>query len=417
MTTPRDVVLIGGLRLPFTKMGTGLADLDILELLVPVLNGLVSKYNLSGETLGDVALGTAFFDPKYWNVSRDAVLRTSLHPHTPAMGLQRACATSFEAAITIANKIAAGQIESGIAGGVESMTNISIFLRPGLARRMVLSSKAKTFGQKLQIWKGLTLHDLKPTTAPGVELSTGKSMGEGCEIMAKTWKIGRKEQDELALKSHQTAAKAFKDGFYEDLIIEHNGVKFDNNVRSDTSLEKLAKLPPAFDFSGTGTLTAGNSSPFTDGAGAVLLASESWARERKLPILARIIDFETTAVDIKKEGLLMAPAYAAPRLLKRQNMKLQDFDFYEIHEAFTAQVLCTLKAWETPEFGLGSIDLQKMNVVGGSVALGHPFGATGARILSSLGKLLHKKGKGARGFASICTGGGMGTVMILESYS
>ncbi len=432
----RKVAVVGGVRLPFMRMATDLSKVDLLEMLTLVTEGLVKKYKLEGQRLGEVALGTTFFHPNYWNISRDTVLRTSLSPLTPALGLQRACATSLETTITVANKIALGQIECGIAGGAESMSNIALFLKPGLAQRFVQSSKAKGFGSKFKIWRGLKLQDLFPISAPGVELSTGKSMGEHCEMMAKEWKISREDQDKLSLKSHQTGIAAFKKGFYDDLILEFNGAgadspykahgkKQDNNLRADTSLEKLAKLKPAFDPSPAGTLTAGNSSPFTDGAATVLLASEEWAQKNNLPVLAYITDFETAAIDVHHEGLLMAPAFAMPKMLARQQLQLQDFNYYEIHEAFAAQVLCTLKAWESEEFcrnklglskALGSVPWERLNVCGGSVALGHPFGATGARQIATLSKLLSSDPSSGprRGIISVCTGGGMGTVMLLE---
>jgi acetyl-CoA C-acetyltransferase len=418
----RRVALVGGLRLPFMRMSTDLADLDILDMMSVTLEGVVQKYKLQGEVLGEVALGSVFFHPNYWNVARDAVLKSSLSPLTPALGLQRACATSLETAITLANKIALGQIDCGIAGGAESMSNVALFLSKPLAQRIVKFSKAKSVGAKLKVWSGLKYKDLFPASAQGFEISTGKTMGEHCEMMAKEWKIPRLAQDELSLMSHKTGIAAFDGGFYDELVMPHNGKKIDNNLRRDTSLEKLAKLKTAFDSGPEGTLTAGNSSPLTDGAACVLLASEDWAKKRGLPILAYIKDFETAAVDLRHEGLLMAPTIAMPRMLARQNLKLQDFDFYEIHEAFAAQVLCTLKAWESDGYckrrvglskALGPLPRERMNIVGGSVALGHPFAATGARLLATLGKLLEQKGSG-RGVISICTGGGMGTVALLE---
>jgi acetyl-CoA C-acetyltransferase len=420
--TARPVAIIGGQRLPFCKMGTQYSDESLLDLLLPALEATVKKFGLERQVLGEVALGTTFYHPDFWNLAREVVLKSSLAPETPAMGVQRACATSLEAAVTIANKIAMGQIEVGIAGGVESLSNTTLYLRPGLSRRLIRSSRAKTFGARLKVWQGLQLKDLKPKSPPGVEPTTGLSMGEHCEQMAKTWEIGREEQDVLSLASHQNGERAFARGFYDDLVIPHLGVKRDNNLRADTSLEKLAKLKPSFDTSVAGTLTAGNSSPLTDGAATVLLASEEWAKAHGLPVLAYITDFESAAIDLQTEGLLMAPAYAVPKMLGRSGKSLQDFDFYEIHEAFAAQVLCTLKAWESPEFcktklgllqALGSIDRSKLNVAGGSVALGHPFGATGARILASMAHLLKEKGSG-RGLISICTGGGMGTVATIE---
>lgn len=418
----RPVAIVGGKRIPFCKMGSNYAEQTLLDMLVASLEATVRHFGLNNQTLGDVVLGTTFYHPDYWNLAREAVLRSSLSPNTPAMGVQRACATSLDAALTVAQKIAMGVIDVGIAGGVESMSNVTFYARAEASRRLVKLSKAKSFGEKMSLLSGFSLKDFKPKTPPGVESETGLTMGDHCEKMAKEWKISRREQDELALASHQGGIQAYERGFYKNLVVPFQGVEMDNNLRKDTSLEKLGKLKPAFDMSSSGTLTAGNSSPLTDGAATVLLSSEEWAHAHGLPILGYITDFEVAAIDMKKEGLLMAPAYAVPRMLKRQNLKLQDFDFYEIHEAFAAQVLCTLKAWESDEFctkrvgvsgALGSIDRSKLNVVGGSVALGHPFGATGARLVATMGELLREKGQG-RGLLSVCTGGGMGTVAIIE---
>jgi acetyl-CoA C-acetyltransferase len=419
----RPVAIVGGSRLPFCRMGTNYSEMRVVDLMSASLKGLVEKYDLKGQKIDDVFLGTVFDHPAVWNMAREAVLASGLAPETPAIGNQRACATSLDSTINIANKIALGQIEVGIAGGAEAMSDTAVFYRSGLSRRLVKSSQAKTFGQRLKIWSGLKFSDLKPATPPAVEASTGKTMGEHCEKMVKEWKITREEQDLIAYNSHKNAAAAYDKGFYKDLVIPFQGLSIDTFVRKDTSLEKLAKLKPAFDLSGQGTLTAGNSSPFTDGASSVLLCSEKWAKDHGLPIQAYITEYESAAIDLLNEGLLMAPAYAVPRMLKRENINLQDFDFYEIHEAFAGQVACALKAWETEKYcrerlklpkALGSIDRNKMNTVGGSVALGHPFGATGARLVATLAKLLNKKGSG-RGLISICAGGGMGTVAILEA--
>ncbi len=418
----RPVCVIGGIRLPFCRVGTQYSDLGAQELVTENLKELVSKYGLAGERLGEVALGTVFYPPSTWNFARDVVLNTALAPETPGVFVQRACATSLDAGIDVAHKIASGQIEVGIAGGSESMSNVNLFLSQDFSRRFVGMSRAKTWKDKLSTWKGVSLGEMKPQAPAAVEPTTHLSMGEHCELMAKTWKIAREEQDQLALVSHQNGVKAYERGFYKDLIQSFRGIDRDNNLRADTSMEKMAKLKPAFDRTGAGTLTAGNSSPLTDGAATVLLASESWAKSRGVTPLAYLRAAETAAIDLKTEGLLMAPAYAASRLLDKLGMPLQSFNFYEIHEAFAAQVLCTLKAWESSEFckdrlgkkdPLGSIDRAKLNVAGGSVALGHPFGATGARIIATLAALLNEKGSG-KGLISICTGGGMGTVAVME---
>jgi len=417
----RKVAVIGGVRLPFCRAGTNYSEVSNLELLVASLSALVERYQLKGKKVDEVALGTVFFHPSTWNMAREAVLQSGLSPESPGLGIQRACATSLDAAIDVANKIALGKIEVAIAGGTESISNVSVFYQQRLARRIMTTAQAKDWKTRMGAWKGIKLAELKPASPATVEYTTKKSMGQHCELMAQQWEITREDEDELSLKSHQNGIMGYETGFYQDLVVPFQGVKRDNNLRADTSLDKLAKLKPVFDRSNRGTLTAGNSSPLTDGAGCVLLASEAWAKANGQEVLAYLSDYQSAAVDIQKEGLLMAPAYAVPPLLERNGLKLQDFDFYEVHEAFAAQVLCTLKAWESDEFcrragqkqALGVIDRSKLNVRGGSVALGHPFGATGARLISTAAKLLKEKGTG-RSLLSICTGGGMGTAAILE---
>lgn len=419
----KKVVLVGGIRIPFCRAGTAYSNATNQEMMTATVKALVSKFHLENKTVGDVALGGVMNHSSDWNLAREVVLGSGLTAETPAFGIQRACGTSLEAAILLANKIELGQIDCGIAGGFDSMSDVPIAYSSNLSKILVASSRGKSFGDKIKPWFGLKLNDLKPKFPAVVEPRTGLSMGEHCELMAQEWKLTQAEQDELAFHSHQNAAKAWKEGFFQDLVVPYAGAKQDNNVR-ETSMEKLAKLKPSFERSAKGTLTAGNSSPLTDGAAAVFLCSEDYARKNKLPIQAYFVDCEVSAVDylVKKEGLLMAPAYAVPKMLLRKGIKLQDFDFYEIHEAFAAQVLCTLKAWESDTFcrerlglpgKLGSIDRSKLNVVGGSVALGHPFGATGARIMGTLGKLLEQR-NGKRGLISVCTGGGMGVTAILE---
>jgi acetyl-CoA C-acetyltransferase len=419
----RKVVIAGGARIPFCRAGSNYADVTNQELMTASIRAVVEKFKLEGKSVGDVALGGVMNHASDWNMAREVVLGSGLAPETPAFGIQRACGTGLEAAILLANKISLGEIESGIAGGFDSMSDVPIEVNRALSKKLVELSRAKSLGDRLKIFASMRPSDLKPHFPAVVEPRTHLSMGQHCELMAQEWKISQREQDELALASHENAAKAWKSGFYKDLVVPFRGANQDNNVRA-SSLEKLAKLRPAFPMNGTGTLTAGNSSPLTDGSSAVLLCSEEYARANKLPVQAYFADCEVAAVDFlqKKEGLLMAPAYAVPRMLKRQGIKLQDFDIYEIHEAFAAQVLCTLKAWESDDFcknrvgiegKLGSIDRSKMNTVGGSVALGHPFGATGGRLVATLAKLLEQRGRG-RGLISICTGGGMGVTAILE---
>ncbi|MEK2645567.1 acetyl-CoA C-acetyltransferase [Bdellovibrio sp. BCCA] len=420
--TMRPVAILGGSRTPFTKSFTHYSRTSNKDLMKATLKDLVAKTNLQGERLGDVSLGAVMKNASDWNLSRESLLSSGLDPHTPGYDVQRACGTGLETAAQIALKIASGQIESGIAGGTDTNSDIAGVLPHEFSWIMMEAQKEPSMLAKLKKFAELKPEYLKPRFPNVQEPRTGLSMGQHCELMVKDWKITREAQDELAYHSHMNAARAYEAGFYNDLVFEFNGLKKDTFVRADTTIEKLAKLKPAFDFTGTGTLTAGNSTPLTDGAAAVLLGSEDFAQKHNLPVLAYLRDAEYAAVDyVNGEGLLMAPATAVGRLLKRNNLTLQDFDFYEIHEAFAGQVLCTLKAWESDEYcqknfgskALGSIDRSKMNVNGGSLALGHPFAATGGRILASLAKMLSQKGSG-RGLISICTAGGMGVVAIVE---
>jgi acetyl-CoA C-acetyltransferase len=419
----RRVAIVGGLRIPFARAHGAYASVGNQDMLTAALKAVVDRYALQGQVLGDVAAGAVMKHSRDWNLVRECVLGSGLAGETPGMDLQRACGTSLEAAILIGNKIALGQIDSGIAGGVDTVSDPPVVFSRDYQQLLLRSYRARGFMQKITPFLGMRPRHFKPVFPGVIEPRTGLSMGQSTEKMAQKWNIGRKEQDELALESHLRAAAAYEAGFYNDLIVEYQGLKADNNVRRDSSLEKLAKLKPSFDSTGKGTLTAGNSSPLTDGAAAVLLASEDWARERQLPVQAYLTYGKVAAVDfVNKEGLLMAPAYAVPAMLKDAGLTLQDFDFYEIHEAFAAQVLCTLKAWESPEFchqqlglsePLGSIDRSRMNLVGGSTAIGHPFAATGARIVATLARLLEQRG-GRRGLISICTAGGMGVTAIVE---
>ena len=421
--TTRPVYVIGGVRTPFVKSMTSYSDITTQALLTAALKKLVEKYKLTNQIVGDVACGAVMKSSANWNLTRECVLDSGLDPHTTAYDVQKACGTSLETTLELAHKIALGQIDNAIAGGVDSNSDLPLMVSRSLTQKLLKLKAAKTIGDKLKLIASIRPHDFKVVMPAIVEPHTGLSMGQHCEKMVKEWHISRQAQDELALKSHQNASKAYAEGFYNDLVFEFNGVKADTIPRKDTSLEKLAQLKPAFDFTGTGTLTAGNSSPLTDGASAVLLASGDEAKKQGWTPLARFVDAEAAAVDfVHGEGLLMAPTIAVAELLARNNLTLQDFDFYEIHEAFAGQVLCTLKAWESAEYcknvlkrnaPLGSIDLSKLNVKGGSVAIGHPFAATGTRIVASLAKMLHAKGSG-RGLISICTAGGMGVAAILE---
>jgi acetyl-CoA C-acetyltransferase len=422
----RPVYISGSARTPFVKSLTKYIDITTQELMTAALQGLVNKMHLDSKIVGDIGLGAIMNSSMNWNLARECVLGTSLDPHTPAYTLQRACGTSLETTLQIALKIANYQIDDGIAGGCDTNSDLPIMFRRSFAQKLLAFNKAKNLSEKLKIMASLRPIDLKPEFPAVVEPRTQLSMGEHCEKMVKEWHISRQAQDELALKSHQNAAAAFDQGFYKDLVIEFMGLHRDGTIRSDTTLEKLAKLKTVFDTSTNGSLTAGNSSPLTDGAAAVYLVSDKSAKEYNHPRLARFVDAQVAAIDfVKGEGLLMAPTIAVSELLKRNNLSLQDFDLYEIHEAFAGQVLCTLTAWESADYckrvlkrdqPLGSIDRTKMNIKGGSVALGHPFAATGARIVGGLAKLLHEKGSG-RGLISICTAGGMGVAAILEAAS
>jgi acetyl-CoA C-acetyltransferase len=419
----RPVAIIGGSRTPFTKSFTNYARTSNIELMIPTLQDLVKKFQLQNVQLGDVALGAVMKNAEDWNMTRESILKSGLHPHTPGYDVQRACGTGLETTAQIALKIASGQIESGIGGGCDTNSDIEGVLTHELSWALMDIQKAPTLLEKIKKITSIKLQNLIPKFPKVVEPQTGLSMGDHTELMVKEWKISREAQDELALASHKNAAAAYEKGFFKDLIFEFKGLKKDTILRSDTTLEKLAKLKPAFDQSGKGTLTAGNSTSLTDGASAVLLGSEDFAEKYKLPILAYFVDAEYSAVDfVKGEGLLMAPTYAVANLLKRNDLSLQDFDFYEIHEAFAGQVLCTLKAFESVEYctqklglnsAMGPIDRSKLNVNGSSLALGHPFAATGGRIVATLAKLLAEKGSG-RGLISICTAGGMGVAAIIE---
>jgi acetyl-CoA C-acetyltransferase len=417
----RRVAIVGGSRIPFARSMGVYAEASNQEMLTAALKGVVERFNLRGERLGDVGAGAVLKHSKDFNLTRESVLDSGLAPETPAFDLQRACGTSLDTAIVLGLKIATGQIDSGIAAGVDTASDVPIVFPTAYRKLLLRSARGRSLGERVSPWLGFRPGFLKPQL-PGVsEPRTGMSMGQHCEKMAQTWQIARADQDQLAYESHRKAAAAWEEGFYNDLVVEFRGLKQDNNIRRDSTLEKLAKLKPS--FAANGTLTAGNSTPMTDGAAAVLLASEEWAKARGLPVLAYLTYGKYAAVDfVQKEGLLMAPAYAVPRMLADANLKLQDFDIYEIHEAFEAQVLCTLKAWQSPEFcrgrlglaqPLGAIDRSKMNVKGGSVAIGHPFAATGARTLATLAKLLATRGSG-RGLISICTAGGMGVTAIVE---
>jgi acetyl-CoA C-acetyltransferase len=419
----KRVAIIGGVRIPFARSYSAYATASNQEMLTAAFRGVVERFRLQGERLGDVAAGAVIKHSRDYNLVRECVLASGLDPHTPGLDMQRACGTSLEAAIDIGNKVALGQIEVGIAGGTDSISDAPIVYPRSYQQLLLESYRGRSAWERLSPWLGLRLRHFKPVLPAVVEPRTGLSMGQSTELMAKQWQVTRAEQDQLAYDSHLKAAGAWREGFYDDLVIPFLGLKTDNNVRADTSLEKLARLRPS--FATDGTLTAGNSTPLTDGASAVLLATPDWAAQRSLPVLAYLRYGKVWAVDFVggKEGLLMAPTYAVPAMLRDAGITLQDFDYYEIHEAFAAQVLCTFRAWESPDYcrnvlglpgPLGSIDRARLNVKGGSVALGHPFAATGTRILATLAKLLAGDATAKRGLISVCTAGGMGVTAIVE---
>lgn len=419
----RPVAIVGANRIPFCRAGTAYADLTNLDMLSTALQGLVNQCQLQGKLIDEVVAGAVTTHAKDFNLAREAVLSTDLSPRTPGITLQQACGTSLQAAFGIAAKIASGQIECGIAAGSDSASDAPIVFSRRFAQRLIQLSRAKTLKQKTAVFKNFSLGELTPVSPAITEPRTGLSMGEHCELMAKEWGISREEQDILAQASHNRAEAAYNQCFYDELLTPCAGVLRDNNLRYDLTAERLERLKPVFDRTDAGTLTAGNSTPLTDGAAAIMLASEEWAEENNLPVLARLTHMETAAVDyVAGEGLLMAPTVAVANMLCKAELTLQSFSHYEIHEAFAAQVLCTLKAWESEEYcqnrlgmqhALGHIDRNKVNQVGSSLALGHPFAATGARIVGTLAKQLHGAGSG-RGLISICTAGGMGVAAILE---
>lgn len=424
---PRAAVVIGGNRIPFARSGGPYAYSSNQDMLTAALDGLVARFGLQGERIGEVAAGAVLKHSRDFNLTREAVLGSALAPDTPAYDVQQACATGLETVIGLSNKIKLGQIESGIAGGVDSASDAPVAVSEGLRRVLLDFSRARTTSQKLAALRKLRLADLSPDAPSTAEPRTGLSMGEHQAITTARWNIPRQAQDELSLASHVRMAKAYDRGFFNDLVTPFRGLSRDSNLRPDTSLEKLGSLKPVFgrNLDAEATMTAGNSTPLTDGAAVVLLGSEEYARENNLPMLANVVDAEAAAVDFVhgKEGLLMAPVYAMPRLLQRNNMTFDDFDFFEIHEAFAGTVLASLAAWEDDDFcrkqlglqgALGTVDRGKLNVNGSSLAAGHPFAATGARIVASLAKSLAEKGSG-RGLISVCAAGGQGVVAILEA--
>ncbi|MDB4806385.1 acetyl-CoA C-acetyltransferase [Pseudomonadales bacterium] len=419
----RRVAIIGGNRIPFARASTSYLNVSNEAMLTGALNGLVSRFNLEGELIGEVVAGAVMKHSKDFNLTRECVLNSKLAPETPAYDIQQACGTGLEAAILAANKIALGQIDSAIAGGVDTTSDAPIAVSDGFRRVLMNVNAAKTTGARLKAFMGFRPGHLAPALPRNGEPRTGLSMGQHMQITATQWGISQAAQDELTVASHQNLARAYKEGFFDDLVTPFKSLEQDNNMRPDSSIEKLARLKPVF-AKENGTMTAGNSTPLTDGASVCLLASEEWAAAHNLPVLAYLRLGEVAAVDFvdKQEGLLMAPSFALPRLLNKAGLTLQDFDFYEFHEAFASQVLCTLAALNDDNFcktklgldaALGEIDRSKLNVNGSSLATGHPFAATGGRILASLAKMIDQKGSG-RGLISICAAGGQGVTAIVE---
>ncbi|NJC82469.1 acetyl-CoA C-acetyltransferase [Planosporangium mesophilum] len=424
-SAPRRVAILGGNRIPFARSNGPYARASNQDMLTAALDGLVARFGLAGERLGEVAAGAVLKHSRDFNLTRECVLGSRLDPHTPAYDVQQACGTGLEAITLVANKIALGQIDAGIAGGVDTTSDAPLGVNEDMRQAFLELNRARSLGGRLKALSKLRPTQLVPDIPRNGEPRTGLSMGEHAAVTAKEWSVTREEQDELTLTSHQHLAEAYQRGFMDDLVTPYLGLNRDQNLRADTTLEKLGSLKPVFGKGEGATMTAGNSTPLSDGAAVVLLASEEWAAAHNIPVLAYFETAETAAVDFVHggEGLLMAPTYAVPRMLARSGLKLGDFDFYEIHEAFASQVLATLKAWEDPAYckgrlgldgPLGSIDRSKLNVAGSSLAAGHPFAATGGRIVATLAKLLHEKGSG-RGLISICAAGGQGVTAILSA--
>jgi acetyl-CoA C-acetyltransferase len=422
----RRAAVIGGNRIPFARAHGAYAGASNQEMLTAALEGLVARHGLAGERVGEVVAGAVLKHSRDYNLTRESVLGSSLAATTPAFDVQQACGTGLEATILVANKVALGQIESGIAGGTDSASDAPVAVSEGLRQSLLAFNRARTTGERLRALGSLRPRHLVPSIPQNTEPRTGLSMGEHMAQTASQWSITRRAQDELAAASHHNLAAAYERGFLDDLLTPFHGLTRDATLRPDTSVDQLAKLRPVFGAGEDATMTAGNSTPLTDGASTVLLGSDSWAADRGLPVLAHLVDAETAAVDYVdgKEGMLMAPAHALPRLLERNGMRLQDFDLVEIHEAFAATVLATLAAWESEAFcrdrlglasPIGALDRSRLNVAGSSLAAGHPFAATGGRIVASLAKLLHERGTGARGLISICAAGGQGVLAILEA--
>jgi acetyl-CoA C-acetyltransferase len=422
--TARQAAVIGGNRIPFARSNGPYFEASNQDMLTTTIDGLAARFGLGGATVGQVVAGAVLKHSRDFNLTRETVMGSALDSATPAVDIQQACDTGIQAALIVAGNIALGRIESGIAGGVDTTSDAPVAINEDLREVLMEANRTKSTAGRVKLLGRLRPGQIVPEIPRNAEPRTGMSMGEHAAVTAEQWEVGREEQDELAATSHQRMAQAWEDGFFDDLVTPYLGLERDNNLRPDSSAEKLAKLKPVFGDEETGTMTAGNSTPLTDGASVVLLGSDEWAKEQGLPVLAHIVDWETAAVDYVhgEDGLLMAPVYAVPRLLERNNLSFDDFDFVEIHEAFASQVLATLKAWEDDKFcrehlglkgALGTVDRAKLNPHGSSLAAGHPFAATGGRILATTAKMLDEKGSG-RSLISICAAGGQGVVAIVE---
>ncbi|GAB3679787.1 acetyl-CoA C-acetyltransferase [Angustibacter aerolatus] len=423
--TPRRAAVLGGNRIPFARADGPYAQASNQDMLVAALDGLVARFGLAGERVGEVAAGAVLKHSRDLNLTREAVLGSRLSPRTPAYDVQQACGTGLETTVLVANKIALGQVESGVAGGVDSASDAPVAVDDDLRRTLLALRRARSVGERARALARLRPGQLRPEVPRNREPRTGMSMGDHAAVTAAAWGVDRTAQDELTVASHHRLAAAWDAGFFDDLVTPYLGLQRDQNLRPDTSVERLGRLRPVFGEGDDATMTAGNSTPLTDGASAVLLASDEWAAERGQPVLAHVVDAETAAVDFVQgdEGLLMAPTYAVARLLARQGMTLRDLELVEVHEAFASTVLATLAAWESPAFcrdrlglaaPLGAVDRDRLNVTGSSLATGHPFAATGGRIVATLAKSLRARG-GGRGLISICAAGGQGVVAILEA--
>lgn len=419
----RKVAVIGGSRIPFCRSNTAYSSKTNMDLLSAALQGLLDRYGLHGEQFDEVLAGAVTTHSRDWNLAREALQSTTMSPLTPGLTMQQACSTSLQGALMIGAKIATGQIESGIAAGTDTTSDFPVTFGKKFSGRLAKAAAARSFKQRMAAFKGFRPSELKPVVPANGEPRTGLAMGQHCDRMAREWQVPRADQDQLALESHHKAYRAYNEGFFDEIVTPWGGVSRDNNIRGDSTIEKLSSLRTVFSTGGEATMTAANSTPLTDGAAAVLLASEEWAQAHNLPVQAYLTAGRTSAVDyVNDEGLLMAPTIAVAEMLTMTGLTLQDFDYYEIHEAFAAQVLSTLAAWESEDYcknrlgldhALGSIDREKMNIKGGSVAIGHPFAATGARIVANLGQILENAGSG-RGLISVCTAGGMGVAAIME---